>query len=118
MSADVLGFQGKAAAAREVLERAIERQPKSVRGRITLGRWLLRRNDIADSRRVSDVLVDQVRFLVEARRTREIPRALELARGALPKDRVATTLAICQTVAGNNDEAAKLFQSRFENADT
>jgi cellulose synthase operon protein C len=58
--------------------------------------------------------VDKVRFLVETRRTREIPRALELARGVLPNDRVATTLAICQTVAGNNDESARLFQSAFK----
>ena len=54
MNADVLGFQGKADAAREILERAIELKPNSVRLRIALAAWLLRRNDMGDAEKVFD----------------------------------------------------------------
>jgi tetratricopeptide (TPR) repeat protein len=64
--------------------------------------------------RVADVWVDQVRFLVEARRSREIPQVIELAERALPRDHVGRTLALCHEIAGNHDEAAKLFESALK----
>ena len=63
---------------------------------------------------VSEVWVNEVQYLVEANRKGEVPQVLEQAARALPKDQVAKTLGLCQTIAGNNDEAAKLFQSALD----
>ncbi|HKI17046.1 MAG TPA: tetratricopeptide repeat protein, partial [Isosphaeraceae bacterium] len=63
---------------------------------------------------VSDVWVDEVRFLVDAGRTREIPQVLEQAGRVLPRDQVTKTLALCQSIAGNDEAAAKLFKSALD----
>lgn len=58
-----------------------------------------------------DVWIDRVRFLVLAKRSGEIPGVLEKASRALKPDQVPLTLALCQSIAGKDDEADKLFQS-------
>ena len=40
-----------------------------------------------------------------------IAQVLKLAAHALPKEQVLKTLAMCQTIVGNDDEAGRLFQS-------
>jgi len=60
---------------------------------------------------IPDVWISKVQFLREAGRKGEIPRVLDQAARALPKDQATKTLAICHATAGNDAEAAKLFQS-------
>jgi len=52
--ADLLGFQGKPGSAKEVLEQAIQHDPKSVRSRIALAVWLQGRNDVQQAEKVLD----------------------------------------------------------------
>ena len=58
-----------------------------------------------------EVWVSKARFLVAADRKSEIAQVLKLAAHALPKEQVLKTLAMCQTIVGNDDEAGRLFQS-------
>ena len=63
---------------------------------------------------VPDVWVSQVQFLIEADRKGEIQHVLNRAAGALPTDQATRTLALCQTIAGHEAEAGKLFQSALD----
>jgi len=63
---------------------------------------------------VPEVWVDRVRFLVEANRTTEIPQVLDQAARALRPEQVPAALALCQSIAGNDEEASKLFESALK----
>ncbi len=63
---------------------------------------------------IPDVWITEVQFLIRAGRTGEIAGVLEQAARSLSKDQVTRTLAVCQSLAGNNDEAARLFQTELD----
>jgi len=60
------------------------------------------------------VWIAEVQLLLKADRRGQIPRILAEAARALPSDQVASTLALCHSIAGNDAEAAKLVGSALE----
>ena len=63
---------------------------------------------------IPDYWITEVQFLLRARRQGEIAGVLEQAARSLSKDQVTRTMAICESLAGNNDKAANLFQAELD----